>query len=127
MSTTSTPIVTDHPDITDEQHQAILAGLPKCPECGGDIYEVHFIAHQTHRFEIQVDGFNGDVLATSELHDVLDIEPAGIWALDLGVDRFSVSVECESQHQWLEPRLKLTRLEGSEYATWEVLPAEVQP
>lgn len=118
----------EHPSISDEQIQAIEATLPRCPECGSGIDKVHFIAHETHSFEIQIDGSNGDILAYSQHHDTIDREPNGkdmgkwlppAYAAPSVPVRLAIEVECENQHQWLEPRLKW---DGA--GEWTVLPAE---
>jgi hypothetical protein len=96
---------------------AIMATLPKCPQCGSDIDKVQFVAHQTQRFIVQLgdDGKGGiDVLAYSREHDTLDVEPNTVDG--------HVVVECENQHEWREPRLKLKWQDVSGGADWTILP-----
>lgn len=112
---------------TDQQVQALddaKAALPKCPECGGPIHLIQFVAHQVQRFvtEFYDDGNDGiDTLAYSQDSETLDVEPVMETLVTRQMERPAVRVECRNGHSWLEPRLRLTK-QSSDGADWEIRP-----
>lgn len=120
MTLTSTEsIVAD--GLTDAQCEAIEASMPKCPECGAGIALVHFEARQTHRFDHEIDGSCGEVLAYSTLHDTISSAEIYQAVRNARPITYGVSVECRNQHQWAEPRLKMEH-KDSTGERWSILP-----
>lgn len=106
--------------LTDHQVEVIEATLPECPTCGGGIALIHFLSHQTHRFEYEIDATTGDVLAASWPYETVESWPMGRTRLERGVYVKEITVECERGHAWHEPRLKYD--ETSARLKWTVVP-----
>jgi hypothetical protein len=112
------------PSVSEADFEGAKATLPKCPTCGGEIWLVQFIAHQTHRFHVEFneDGKGGiDLDAYSGYSDTLDVEPV-MQDLRGPVERPAVVVECKNKHSWVEPRLKIRRQHSGDETEWTILP-----
>jgi len=103
----------EHPPISVEKYEEVLASIPHCPLCGGQIDTIPFIQHTTQKFTFEIDRQNGEVNAYSEHYDTVEIEPN--WELntvttyrDSNRDfahRGKIEVTCEDGHRWVTDRL----------------------
>lgn len=113
--------------LPDSELERIEATIPRCPTegCGSPIRFVHFVAHQVHSFQTEIDGVYGDILASAQHYDTTFVEPEQDWKTVEGKRvPAGVTVECENGHSWAEARLKWNEKRSSSLTVshWEITP-----
>jgi len=114
-------------DLTDERAEQITATWPKCPTCGLPPVHIAFTYHAQHNLSFELDGSpnledSARTLVYDREYDILDKEPQLEFMLGQNSAPHGIPlVECETGHEWREPRLKKGTRDS-----WELLPETVQ-